>query len=439
MPGIAWLRGGLLGMTTALVLLSGTTARATETVCVSVDERSWSKPQDDGASGEGDAGSDGDDTPRPGATRLPLDRQPLAQLLTPDSAAEEDGTEASQGDTRPSAPEHDSARAAATSKVDPDDEGASLLRRRGGPILLAEPPNPHEIDPTQQLKRLVEYEVTHEAGFEAVQTGCAQHLIVELYPLEDGWTVFGRYSGHAREEKVAKVEADEFAALAQRLTRALLRDQTIETTITRGNVLRADSEGQLQRIGVQGYALFALGTSLRLGWLDTATEVDQRAQRELRLLTPVSAQLGYRGKFRAWGVDAFGRAHVGTHESSVPENPLGGHTDYAGGGGVGLHFLHFARPERMSSLYFGGGASFEVSVFSIIRQPERRGPDRDTLLAGGLDLSGVLGYEFMRASALHFMTQLEVHAPAYAVHIENRSGAINTYLPGATALIGAAF
>jgi hypothetical protein len=397
-------------------------------VCVSVDERSWNKQTEER------------DRERPEqSARARLDRDKLAQPIRPtpteDEAEEPDTLEPKDGPlVVPIGPVPEEAL-----DEEPAGEGPGLLKRDKRTASVPEPPNPHEVDPKLHLKRLIEYEVTHEEGFEAVQTGCDHTLIVELYPLEDGWTVFGRYSGHAREETVEQVQADEFTALAERMTRALLRDQDIDATITRRNVLRADSEGKLERIGVQGHTLFALGTSLRLAWLGTAAGFDQPARRQLRLLTPVSAQLGYRGKFRAWGIDAFSRFHVGTRESSVRENDLGGHTDYDGGAGLGLHFLRFTRPDGMTSLYFGGGASFEVLVFSIIRQPERRGQDRDNLVAGGLDVSGLIGYEFMRASALHFMAELEVHAPAYAVHIENRSGSINTYLPGATALIGAAF
>src|SRR4051812_29174171 len=50
--------------------------------------------------------------------------------------------------------------------------------------------NPHEVDPTLYLKRMLQYEVTHEPGFAAVDEGCTQRLTVELYPLESGWTVF---------------------------------------------------------------------------------------------------------------------------------------------------------------------------------------------------------------------------------------------------------
>ena len=36
-------------------------------------------------------------------------------------------------------------------------------------------------------------------------------LTIEIYPLAAGWTVFGRYSGNAREERVAQVQFDELA------------------------------------------------------------------------------------------------------------------------------------------------------------------------------------------------------------------------------------
>src|SRR6185295_10762470 len=65
---------------------------------------------------------------------------------------------------------------------------------------------PHEIDPTLHLRRMLEYEVTHEPGFVAVDDRCEQRLNAELYQLDSGWTVFARYSGTEREEKVDHAE-----------------------------------------------------------------------------------------------------------------------------------------------------------------------------------------------------------------------------------------
>src|SRR6185369_2787109 len=84
-------------------------------------------------------------------------------------------------------------------------------------------PNPHEIDPTAYLRRMLEYQITHEPGFAAVTDVCPQRLTVELYQLESGWTVFARYSGTEREEKVDHAEIDEFGELSERLVTSLLR------------------------------------------------------------------------------------------------------------------------------------------------------------------------------------------------------------------------
>ena len=62
-------------------------------------------------------------------------------------------------------------------------------------------------------------EVTHDAAYEAVAQGCAERMTVELYPIQGGWTVFGRFSRFAREEKVDAVQADELSALADSFAR----------------------------------------------------------------------------------------------------------------------------------------------------------------------------------------------------------------------------
>ena len=302
-------------------------------------------------------------------------------------------------------------------------------------------PNPHEIDPTLHLRRMLEYEVTHEPGFVAVEDKCEQRITIELYQLESGWTVFGRYSGTEREEKVDHAELDEFAELAQRVVFALLRNKPITHTITRENVLRADSEQNLRTINGTGHLLFGMGTAMRVGNLQTAQSQTAPTANEIRILTPVSIQIGYRRKLRAWGLDAFGRLNLGTENTGVNNNDLGGHVDYSKSFLTGLHFLHYTDAPGINSFYFGGGAAFEIAQFEVIRPVANRfgGDTRDSLVGGGLNIDLLAGYEFLRASSVHFYGQLEVNAPAYVMNTESDSGGINTWMPGLTAQIGVIF
>jgi hypothetical protein len=100
-----------------------------------------------------------------------------------------------------------------------------------------------------------------------VQSGCDERLRVELYALEQGWTVFARFSEFAREEKVDRVLLDEFGALADRLARALLADISVQETLDREKVLRADSEAHIRRVRGQPHFQLAAGTALRVGRL----------------------------------------------------------------------------------------------------------------------------------------------------------------------------
>ena len=161
---------------------------------------------------------------------------------------------------------------------------------------------------------------------------------------------------------------------------------------------------------------------------------------ELRILTPISIQAGYRRKLRAWGLDAFTRLNLGTENTGVHNNEMGGHVDYSWSGLLGLHFLHYTDAAGINSFYFGGGAAFEIAVFDVIRPVATAGIDaRDSLVGGGLNIDLLAGYEFLRASSVHFFGQLELNAPAYILKTENDSGAINTYMPGVTAQIGVIF
>ena len=370
-------------------------ARAATPVCVSIEQKSWYRP---GAASKPHAAPPAVIAPEPGGEPEPPPPLPIPE--PPPSAGP------------PQPPSGDAARAHAA---------------------------PHEIDPTLYLKRMIEYEVTHEPGFAAVDHGCQQHLVVELYQLETGWTVFARYGD--REEKVDRAQLDEFAELAQRLAFALLRNRTIGQTITRENVLRSDSERDLRTVEGSGHLIFGMGTAVRLARLPTAQGQMLPATDELRILTPVSIEAGYRRKIHSWGFDAFGRLGLGTEQTGIHDNDLGGHVDYSWSLSAGLHFLRYLDAPGINSLYFGGGAAFELAFFDAIRPVAQRtsSTDRDTLVGGGLNVDLLVGYEFLRASSIHFFGQLELDAPTYLLKTENDSGAIDTYMPGALAQIGIIF
>ena len=322
---------------TATTLIWSNVALANTRICVSVQQKSWYKP-----------GSFAGAAAAP-APAKPAEREVAVEsTITPAQPPQETDTFAAEG-------------------------------RR--------PPRnttPHEIDPTLHLRRMLEYEVTHEPGFVAVEDKCEQRITIELYQLESGWTVFARYSGTEREEKVDHAELDEFAELAQRVVFALLRNKPITHTITRENVLRADSEQNLRTINGTGHLLFGMGTSMRVANLPTAQTRDTQAASETRFITPVSIQIGYRRKLRAWGLDAFGRLNLGTESTGVHSNDLGGHVDYSKSGLLGLHFLHYTDAPGVNSFYYGGGAAFEIAQFQVIRPvAQRTFESRDSLVGGG--------------------------------------------------------
>jgi len=302
----------------------------------------------------------------------------------------------------------------------------------------APPPKPvHELDPAAYLGRLLEYEVTHAEGFVATKRLCSQRMVVELYPLSAGWTVFARYTGTGREEKVDSVELDEFEALAQRIARSLLEDRPIVETITRENVLRSDSARATRTVRGRNHAAFAMGTALRVGEMPTASSPDEPVHQELRVLTPFAVQVGYRLKIKSWGLDALTRVNFGTENTALRSNQVGGHVDYAGSGAIGLHFLRYFDGVGVNSLYAGGGASLELSLFDIIRhESAREDSQRSWLMGGGLNVDLLIGHEFLRTSVVHFFAQAELALPTYAFDVENSAGALRTYLPGGLVQVG---
>src|SRR5262249_360575 len=127
----------------------------------------------------------------------------------------------------------------------------------GRPVqtLESRPQDDVGVDPVAYLKRLIEYHVTHEPGFESVDKGGAESLLVEVYSVQKGWTVFARFSKNAREEKVDVLRLDELGVFAERVTTALLRDRSISETLTRTTVLRADSDEHVRQIKTRTHFL----------------------------------------------------------------------------------------------------------------------------------------------------------------------------------------
>ncbi|MGE0323983.1 MAG: hypothetical protein AB7K71_07480 [Polyangiaceae bacterium] len=435
-PSLIRLRSLLFPCAIGLGLTLAHPAQAARKICVDVVQKSWDPAQPHGTPKSDD--KQATDPPESTDKATPAPEAPAA--ATPEAPAKPDAPTKDPAETSPADPEPlPGPRMDQTVPESPWSKEPGL-KPAAKPNEAEDLPEVSSFDAPAYLRRMLEYEVTHDPNYEAVQKGCGQRITVELYPLKDGWTVFARYSGYAREEKVDYVTADEFAQLAQRLARALLYDRPISDTITRENVLRADSEQRLRTIGVRGHALFGMGTALRIGKLPTATDDGTQANDELRLLTPITLALGYRGKLKAWGLDALGRVNLGTRERAASYNLGGGHADYSGGVGLALHFFRYLDPPGVTSVYVGGGASFDLAIFSLIRPEEDRASDsRDSVVGGGLNLDLVLGYEFLRASSLHFFTQVELNVPTYVIHAENDSGAVDSYLPGAIAQVGVIF
>jgi hypothetical protein len=417
-------------------------ARAATTVCVDVTVKSWSK---DGVVGKKLQSSS--EKLAPGApAAAPGAPAPANAPLVPEETTEQSTLEPAQegATTAPAG----SAVAPVTTLDSPQSTPSSTsgaleeyyrLRaaRRAEAENLRTPPDRYDVDPARYLERMLEYEVTHDVGFSAVEKGCKERITVELYALTEGWTVFARYTQNAREEKVDQVELDEFVELAQRLAAALLHDRPITDTITRDNVLRADSEIGLRNIKGRGHLLFGMGTAFRAGIFQTTQGDAVPVADQLRLFTPFDVALGYRTKFQAFGLDAFARMNLGTETMAVGRNNLGGHVDYAGSGALGLHFLRYLDAPGVNSLYLGGGASLELTLFDVIRPVEQRDMDkRSTLVGGGLNLDLLVGYEFLRAGAVHFFVQLEAQAPTYIFNTSNDFGHVRSYVPGGLAQVG---
>jgi hypothetical protein len=404
-------------------------------VCVEVVEKQWvdAAARPSGAPADAAGSTESQPTPAP-QVPTPLSRTPPATGEEP--APKQEPASPSIVALEPP-PKAEPAAQAVTTPVPRDPESKMSPKLPAG--FVAAPVSAPSLDPQRYLKRLLEYQVTHHTRYEAVQEECNERLVVELYALEQGWTVFARFSEFAREEKIDHVELDEFGALADRLARALLSDTSVQLTLDRENVLRADSEEDIRRVRGQTHFALSMGTALRLSRLPSATGSSGSIRQRYRVASPLTLSIGARNKFRGWALDPFARAQLGTSEY-VPEsaNEPGGHVDFGGSGALGLHFLRYTNPRGIGSFYFGGGAQFELARYKVTEAGKRgRSGEHDGLWSGGLDMDLLGGYEFMRASTLHFFVQLELSLPAYTVSGQTKSGGLdNAYTPSAVLQVG---
>lgn len=289
--------------------------------------------------------------------------------------------------------------------------------------------------PLAYMKRLIEHFVSHEKGFTAVQSGCEHTIHVELYPLVSGWTVFARYTGTGREERVDRLLPNELSQFAERAVTSLLYGRPISATINRENVLLSDSKEYAQRVRGTSHFIMGVGTQLRAGRFGTAigNSEDPRkgeAVEAYRFFSPVSAFLGYRGRFESWGLETTVMGGMGTSKTSSTKNPGGGHVDFTADAGMQLHFLHYFDPRGLTSFYLGAGSTFELLLFQVIKPAgQRQDGTRSYLPGGGVDVDLVMGWEFMRASTAQFFLQTEAQLPAYLLSNENDAGGLHTWFP----------
>jgi hypothetical protein len=199
-----------------------------------------------------------------------------------------------------------------------------------------------------------------------------------------------------------------------------------------------------RQVKTRTHFLLSMGSTARVGLLPTSPTDGGPAEDSLRAETPLSFSIGARNKFRAWALDARARLDVGLSERASYVETEGGHADFSVGLGLGLGFLSYVNPDAVNTLYYGGGASFDVSRYQILppwkedTSVENRATP-DGLWGGGLNVDAVLGYEFMRTSTLHFFVQGLASIPAYVFEAESDLGRIHSYIPSVSAQVGLLF
>ncbi|MFT5434968.1 MAG: hypothetical protein ACI9OJ_005684, partial [Myxococcota bacterium] len=294
------------------------------------------------------------------------------------------------------------------------------------------------------LKRILEHYVTHEHGFAAVKKGCDETLRVELYPLNQGWTAFAHYTRFRQEEKVDHITYNELPRFAHRAVTALLYNRRVEKTITRRNVLKADSERQLQTIKGSNHFATTVGTTLRMPvmGIDTAqSDPNAPVARQFRAMSTVDITLGYRGSFRSWGLDTYARLGIGANQKKAQRNNLqGGHIDHEIDASLGLSFFWYLDPDAVNSFYGGLGGQLDVSIYDAVKPTSGEyTSDNGPLIGAGLAAVGVLGYEFLRTSSIRPYAQFALNLPVYIYDTENGYGRLSGWIPSATLSVGALF
>ena len=243
-----------------------------------------------------------------------------------------------------------------------------------------------------------------------------------------------RYSGTEREEKVDRAELDEFVPACPAPARAL-RDDPISDTITRENVLAPtamDLHDQRQGPLSVRHGDVRADRQPRPAQAPTAPRSPSTLDHAARL------QIGSRRKLRAWGLDAFGRLeHRHREHRRARQRPGRPHRLRLAAARAPLPAL-LRRPGHQLVLLRRRRRLRDGAVQGNPPGESRCGVERESLVGGVLNLDLFVGYEFLRASSVHFFGQLR-RAPRLRGETENDSGGIDTWMPGPTAGIGVIF
>ena len=228
-----------------------------------------------------------------------------------------------------------------------------------------------------------------KAGVQVTNTNCTTTYTFYNVKLGDTITVYAIGPTGTRQGRASKL--DELPLVYEQLTKSLVTNTQMGDI---GNVDRTNAtEDQMapRRVSADGLKYFRIGYGAVTGRDTTAG---------------TAFGFGYRYELDQLAIDV---SFLNLVWASDTVRDASGNTTTKGGLNgewIRIGAVHYQDPLANNSLYFGGGLGYGTnSVYD-----ESNGADYG---GSGLELSGVVGYEMLRASTIRLFVQLDATAPLY--------------------------
>jgi hypothetical protein len=250
-----------------------------------------------------------------------------------------------------------------------------------------------------------------KAGIQATNTNCTETYTFYNVKLGDSITVYVVANAGTRQGRASKL--DELPLVYEQLTHSLVTGAPMGSIENVDRTNATADQMAPRRVSADGLKYFRLG----YGAVRTAD-------------AGTAFGFGYRYELDQLAIDVSFFNLVYTSQDVT--DSMGFHTTKGGLNGewIRLGLVHYQQPLSSSSLYYGAGLGYGTSAFY---DPGNLG----NYSGSGLQISGVAGFEMLRASTIRIFVELNATAPLYRATADfGTAGNSNLWAPVASLTVG---